>query len=270
MSGNLAHNMEIRKHIMATTTITNSTTIHSSIRPDSALSLIELHTKELKEIAGFTLEVVRFRDMTAKDGSKSAGAGLPAMACYLPDITSEVALLLSGNEGQDTTVSGNAQAMLLDGISTERQNHIRTAILTAHTGNMKAAGTAVDWSAVSVAAMLAQYTAATTSARLTKEAVETWFNAAAMEAIATRVAEVCLAASLDVSSDAGKKKAAFLANNYKGLYMRLAATVPNIQGPEANTLLRMLEQINSSDNVAVALHRKLTTMLNPVLVNTEL
>jgi len=243
----------------------------TSIHPAAMFSLLALFGKEQQSINGYDLTVVRFRDVTAKSGTKSAGADLPAYSVYLPSVTAEIDGLINP-DAVDSTKAALASVLAVV-IGDERRNVVRSRVLSLVAEKTSVAGTAFDWSSCTVAQCLINIVTASESSKLTKESIEDWFNSSVMESVVERGIEICQQRNLDPTSAEGKSLIAAISNNYLGKYLKAASTVPGWQLEEGDALALMLGRVKTAgklSDVGAAVFAKIGTFLRVTRSKVEL
>lgn len=199
--------------------------------------------------SGFRIAEIRFR-VTEKDKITKA-----AKMCEIPLINNVVESLVQP-EIDPLNISqerANVIQVLREAIEEQQDNYIRAAI--------ELGKQSVLWNQISCEAMLAELCAESVSKRLTKEAIELWFNNHALNKVTDRALEICITKQLDPDNELGKKQIATTINNYKSTMMKLAATIPGLNEREATALQAMLTNIAANDPVAMAMSKKVATML---------
>lgn len=195
---------------------------------------------------GFRIEEIRYRNVEGKTAKA-------AKMCEIPVISVDYLFYESQNEDSKIQEMANAKQVMREAIEEQQKNYI--------TNQIELGKQSVLWTEITVEKMLAELCAESVSKRLTKEAIELWFNNHALNKVTDRALEICIAKSLDPDNEAGKKQIATTINNYKSTMMKLAATIPGLNEREATALQAMLTNIAANDPVAMAMAKKVATML---------
>jgi len=248
-----------------------ATPLGLTIQSAAMFSILSLFGKEQQAINGYDLTIVRFRDVTAKSGTKSAGADLPAYSVYLPSVEAEINDLLNSDAVSSTKTA--LASVIAIAVSDERRNVVRSRVLSLVAEKASVAGTAIDWSSCSVAQCLTNIVTASESSKLTKESIEDWFNSSVVESVVERGIEICTARTLDASSAEGKSLIAAISNNYLAKYLKAASTVPGWQLEEGDALALMLARVRTAGklgDVGNAVFAKIGTFLRSTRSKVEL
>lgn len=238
----------------------------AAFKAETSISFVRAYDPKSVAITGFTHQVIRYRDTSKGTAVK------PAKMVTVPSLVLPAALVdlvpLS-KEAEEIGIEPSYQ--VLDGYAMpEKARTVLLGVLEDGQSDMirsmiEDGKSVIEWDSVSLEKVLDFLTAARTSSRLTKEAVEAWAKIALAEACKDRATEIATSKGFDAEKTLKQIEgttAAYVSNMGK-----LSAAVPNIGQETALSLQIMLEKSGNDDDIAKALRKKLHTILNPVAAN---
>lgn len=216
----------------------------SAFNAEKGISFIRGYDPKATITEGYRHAVIRYRE-TAKTVAK------PAQMVTIPVVVLPA----------DNYLMPDAAAKVLLGVIEDEQD----ALIKE---SIEKGESLINWADITLDKCLDALTATRVSSRLTKEQIENWVMVAMQEQLRQRGKQNGASKGFAEDSEQMLKQIAATINNYRELYGRLAAPVPNLGQEQAQALQNQLTVSKLDDDIAKALSKRLHAILNPVAAQT--